>query len=107
MAQVYTNLYVSVEHFKLDVGSLSKEGYSPDASLLAVACNIQPTSPEIAALYGGAYGKAYTMFTTASGILESDRITVISGSKSFIVKGKQLYNYGPIQHSEYYLEEIL
>jgi hypothetical protein len=102
-----TDKFVSVEHLALDNGSNYKQGYYADLSLSSVPVNIQPSSPEIAALYGGAYGKSYTMYTTQSGILETDRITVISGTKQFIVKGKQNFDYEPIQHSEYYIEEIL
>src|SRR6185437_15687288 len=101
--------YVSVEHLNLDSGSTTKEGYVADLGLAAVACNIQPASAQVIALNNGAFGKAYTIYTTTSGILESDRLTTVSGcytpAKVFIVKGKQEFSYGIAQHTELYIEE--
>jgi hypothetical protein len=103
--------YVSVEHLTPDASNSNEEGYLADLGLQAVKVNIQPSSPEIIALNGGAYGKSYTVFTTASGILETDRITTVSGtqvSKVFIVKGKQHFDYGiGAKHVELYIEEVL
>lgn len=107
-ANLLLNAYVSVEHINLDTNSTTKEGYIPDPALAAVHVNIQPTSPYLTALYGGAYGKLYTVFTTVSGILETDRLTTVSGISAtikYIVKGKQYFNYGLGQHTELYVEE--
>src|SRR5581483_4666597 len=106
LAEVLTDQFVQVEHLTQDSGNANTEGYVQDAGLQAIKVNIQPSAPDIAVLYGGAFGKAYTLYTTASGILETDRITTVSGSytKQFIVKGRQLFNYGPLQHLEAYLE---
>lgn len=102
-------VYFSVEHLRLDLNSTTTEGYSSDIGLAAVLGNLQPSSPEMVALNNGAYGKAYTLFTTNSGILETDRLTTVSGSytpvKVFIVKGRQNFDYGLAQHIELYLEE--
>lgn len=106
-ANVLTDTYVSVEHLSPDSDNANKEGYLSDAALVAVACNIQPTSPQIALLYGGAYGKLHTIFTTQSGILETDRVTQSGTGVQYIVKGKQLFNYGMGQHSEYIIEKVL
>ncbi len=108
IANVFTTKYVSVEHLALDSGSTTKEGFVADISLAAVPVNIQPSAPEVIALNNGAFGKAYTIFTTNSGILETDRLTTVSGTdnKKYIVKGKQNFDYGLAQHIEYYVEEI-
>lgn len=105
-ANLILNAYVSVEHFVPD-SNANQEGYVADLGLAAVAVNIQPSSPEVIALNNGAMGKAYTMFTTVSGILETDRLTTVSGSYStkYIVKGKQNFNYGLATHVELYVEE--
>lgn len=109
IAPIFTSQYVSVEHLKLDSGSTTKEGYVADIGLAAVSVNIQPSSPETIALNNGAYGKAYTVFTTNSGILETDRLTTVSGTNStqYIVKGKQNFNYAIGQHIELYIEEVM
>jgi len=106
LANVLTDQYVKVEHLTQDQSNANTEGYVLDAGLAAVPCNIQPSTPDISVLYGGAFGKAYTLYTTVSGILETDRVTTVSGNNSqkFIVRGRQLYNYGPMQHCEVYLE---
>ncbi len=104
---IYTNLNVNVEHLNPDADNANKEGYLPDLSLVGVKANIQPSTPEVVALYGGAYGKVYSMYTTASGILETDRVTVSGTSQKYIVKGKQNFNYSVLQHCHYILEEIL
>lgn len=108
-ANLVLSSYVSVEHLNLDAGSTTKEGYVADLGLAAVHVNIQPSAPEIIALNNGAYGKSYTLYTSVSGILETDRLTTVSGNNStkYIVKGKQNFNYGLGQHIELYLEEVL
>lgn len=106
-AQVYTDVTILVEHLNVDSTNTNKEGYVSDAALQAVSGNIQPSSAEVIALYGGAYGKSYTLFTTASGILETDRLTVSGTTQKYIVKGKQYYGYAYMQHGEYHLEQII
>jgi hypothetical protein len=105
-AALFLNTYISVEHLNPDSGNSNQEGFVSDLALKAVACNIQPASMELTALNNGAYGKSYTVFTTASGILETDRITVSGTGQQLIVKGKQYYNYGLGQHLEIFTEEI-
>jgi hypothetical protein len=111
-ANLYTAFYVSVEHLAIDPTNANTEGFTSDLSLQAVSCNIQPTSAEMTAMFGGAYGKVYTLYTTSSGILETDRLTTASGTmnpvKQYIVKGKQYYNYGVAgAHTELLCEEVV
>lgn len=104
-----TNTFVSVEHLQPDSTDANKEGFVADIGLAAVPVNIQPSSPEMTALNNGAYGKGYTIFTTNSGIRESDRLTTVSGTTGtqYIVKGRQYFNYGLLQHVEIYAQEVL
>ena len=105
-AALFTNTYISVEHLNPDAGNSNQEGFVSDLALQAVACNIQPSSMELTALNNGAYGKSYTIFTTSSGILETDRITVSGTGQKLIAKGKQYFSYGFGQHVEIFCEEI-
>ena len=100
--------FVKVSHLSLDYSDLNKEGFVDDISMMAVPINIQPASPYITAMNGGAYGKSFIGFTTASGILETDRLTTVSGmiTKQYIVKGKMDYDYELSQHLELYIELI-
>lgn len=104
---VYTNLFFSVEHLTPDVGNDNKEGYVADNALSNIPGNIQPSTAEMVALYGGAYGKVYTLYTTYSGVLEGDRLTVSGTGVKYIVKGKQNYDYLPLYYNECVLEEVL
>jgi hypothetical protein len=108
-ARLLTNKFISVEHLNPDSPSANTEGFVQDASLQAVPVNIQSSSKEVIALFGGAFGKSYTVFTTSSGILETDRITVVSGTdnRQFIIKGKEMFDLQLGQHQELYVEEVL
>jgi hypothetical protein len=105
-ASVYTDNYLSVEHYGPLSTNAKKLGYTVDTGLLNVPVNVQPASKEVLAVTGGAYGKAYIIYTTASGILEGDRLT-LSGmlTKTYTVKGRENFNYGPAQHLELYVEK--
>lgn len=107
-ASILTDKYVSVEHLVKDSGA-NTEGYVADLGLAAVPVNIQPSSKEVIALNGGMFGKSYTIFTTASGILETDRLTVVSGTYStqYLVKGHEDYGYFDASHYELYVEKVL
>jgi len=106
-ANLFQSFYVSVEHLNPDSPGANTEGFVADPGLAAVHCNIQPATFEVTALNNGAYGKSYTVFTTNSGILETDRITTVSGtsSKVYIVKGKEFFNWGLAQHIELFVVE--
>ena len=108
-ADLFLSSYVQVEHYTKDLTNQLKEGYVQDASLQAVSVNIQSASKEALLLYGGAYGESYTIFTTCSGILQTDRLTTVSGNYSaqYIVKGVQAYDYGLGQHVELYCQKVV
>src|SRR5260370_34558371 len=99
-AELFLSQYVQVEHYTPDLVNSQTEGYIQDVGLQAVKVNIQPASAEIIALNNGAMGKTYTVFTTNSGILHTDRITTVSGvvgtpnGIQYIVKGRNFFNYG-------------
>lgn len=107
-AQLLTNKFISVEHLNPDSNNANKEGFVADASMAAIPVNIQASSMELTALNNGAYGKGCTVFTTNSGILETDRITTVSGTdtRQYIVKGRQIFDLQVGQHLELYVEEI-
>lgn len=77
-ANLLTNVNVLVEHISLDPATSVKEGFVIDTGLASVPVNIQPASRELLVLFGGAFGKSYTVFTTYSGILQTDRLTDLS-----------------------------
>lgn len=89
----------------------TQEGF--DTTILqGLKVNIQPSDMETTVISEGAFGKTYTMYgtTTASGVMQSDRITVISGTtfagRDFVVKGKQDWNIGfGLDHLEFTLFE--
>ena len=105
-ANVRTDKYFTAYHYVPDSDDDDKEGYAMDVGLVNVACNIQPSSAEIAELYGGAYGKTHLLFTTSSGLVIGDKITVSGLINEYIVQGKQYYDYPPGEHGEYVITEI-
>ena len=66
----------------------------------ALRMNIQPMSAQMTILVDGVIGKTFTGFTTASGLTEGMRVTISGTQEQFIVRGRQNYDYGPLQHSE-------
>jgi hypothetical protein len=74
--------------------------------------NIQPADNETTIINEGAFGRTYRMYgtTSVSGVMESDRVTVTSGTmyqdKKFIVKGRKNWIMGgPLDHMEFILFE--
>jgi len=66
-----------------------KESYQLYAPLANVALNVQPAANEDVVVAGdGTFAQAYTAFTTASGVLEGDKIILQQTGEVFIVKGK-------------------
>jgi hypothetical protein len=94
-----------------EVKTNNKLGF--DTKILAgMRCNIQPASKETTVLANGSFGKTYAMYApiTASGIAESDKVVITSGTgisgKHFIVKGKENWIVGSLyDHMEFTLFE--
>lgn len=79
---------VNVSRLLPDSTNTNKESYASYAPLQNIACNIQPSAPEDVVMADGVFGQTYTCFTTASGILEGDLLTVELTNEMFRVKGK-------------------
>ncbi len=77
-----------VHRIQPDSNNTNKESYQAYAPLANIALNVQPASPEDTVIAGGAFGQAYTAFTTASGILEGDKLVLQSTGEVYIVRGK-------------------
>ena len=75
-------------------------GTSPYAPLHYVLLNIQPASPEITAISEGEAFKTFKAFTRASGVVEGMRLTVSGTSETYIVRGRERFDYGVEEHYE-------
>lgn len=101
---------VSVNKLADKTGNANQEDFDTPR-VLTLNVNIQPASPEDTVISEGAFGKTFKMFapTTASGVIEGDKITVVSGTNSgdtYIVKGRENWNLGgPLPHMEFTLFE--
>ena len=71
-----------------DSDNRKKESYKVYAPLADIAINIQPATPEDTVFAEGLFGHAYVGFTTASGILEGDKLVMQVTGEQLIVKGK-------------------
>lgn len=78
----------NVSRLQPDSGNANKESYQTYIPLQNVAINVQPASAEDTVIAGGAFGQAFTAFTTASGILEGDKLVMLKTFEVFIVRGK-------------------
>lgn len=94
---------VNVARLTPDNDNADKEGYV--TLLSGVKMNIQPASAELLALSEGQIGKTYRAFTSISGILLSDKITVSGTGSNYIVKGVEDWHFGAIPHLELLLFE--
>lgn len=76
-------------------------GFSgPNGPTSAVRMNIQPMGAQMSMILEGVIGKSFTGFTSASGVTEGMRVTVSGTNQQYIVRGRQNFDYGPLQHSE-------
>lgn len=66
----------------------------------AAKINIQPASPELTAIADGEVFKTYRAYTTASGIVETMRLTVSGTNDIYVVRGREVYDYGIQTHYE-------
>jgi len=85
---VITDTIVAISRLKQDVGDADKEQYQPNAALQAVKCQIQPATPEETAIAEGIFGQTFTMYTTESGILPGDKVTVSGTGEVYRVRGR-------------------
>ena len=65
-----------------------------------VQINIQPATPELTAIAEGEMFKTYRAFVTNSGVVETMRVTVSGTNTKYIVRGREVYDYGSGQHIE-------
>lgn len=91
---------VAVMHLTKDATNTNKEEFVIDMSLQAVAMNIQPASAEDTVLVDGIFAQVHRAFTTESGILSGDHITVSGTGSTYVVKGVQDWCWDPIPHYE-------
>lgn len=102
---------VDVQRLSPTQSDSDKEEYG--VVIRGVKVNIQPASSETVALTGGVMGKTFTMFTTRSGIVDGDRVTVsgtfvdgLSQNKELTVANAGNWSFGPIPHFEHTLIEV-
>ena len=80
---------VSVKRLTRDSDNSNKESYQPNLALQCVKCQLQPASAEDTAISGGVFGQTWIGFTTESGVLSGDHLTVSGTGKAYRVKGIQ------------------
>jgi ABC-type uncharacterized transport system auxiliary subunit len=96
-----------VYRLETDSDNSNKESYVQYTPLNNTAINWQPAQPEDTVVAGGVFGQAYVAFTTASGILEGDKLVIQNTGEVFIVKGKQNWQSPDlIPHTELLLTEF-
>ena len=65
-----------------------KEAYVLYSPLSPISLNFQPGSAEDVVIAGGVFGQTYVGFTTASGILEGDKLVFQVTGEVMMVRGK-------------------
>lgn len=78
---------IAVKRLTADSDNANKESYQINAALQAVRCQIQPASAEDTVVANGVFGQTYICFTTNSGLLPGDHITVSGTGEQYRVKG--------------------
>jgi hypothetical protein len=104
---MFFDKYASISRMVVTSGDTNKESYQNVSGLEALRVNVQPSSPETAAITEGIYGKTYTIFTSQAGVKDGDRITIsgafidgFSVNKSLQIANVRNEYYGPIPHFE-------
>jgi len=90
----------SVQRLSPTTNDTDKEKYTQVGNYESIQINIQPATAELTAVSNGAYGLTFQAFVSVSGILIGDRITDLSNSEIYIVKGRSNWDYLPIPHLE-------
>lgn len=103
---VITDSVVAIQRLKDDTDDSDKEQYQTNEALQAVKCQIQPASPAATAVAEGIFGQTYMMFTSESGILEGDKVTVSGTGEIYRVKGIEDWSMDPVPHFEITLLEF-
>lgn len=92
---------------QLDSGSTTKESYVQYTPLDDTPLNIQPAGAEDTVVAGGAFGQTYIGFTTASGILEGDKLVMQVTGEVMMVRGKSNWSSPDLApHTELLLVEF-
>ena len=71
-----------------DVNDNNKESYALYSPLSSISLNIQPGNSEDVVIAQGVFGQTYVGFTTASGILEGDKLVLQVTGEVLMVRGK-------------------
>lgn len=78
---------ISIARLVKDLDDANKEQYVTNEALRNVKCQIQPAGAEQLAFADGVYGQTYMCFTTQSGILTGDKVTVSGTGQVLRVRG--------------------
>ena len=96
-----------IHRIQADSNDVNKESYVAYAPLADVPLNVQPGSAEDAIVAGGVFGQTFVAFTTASGILEGDKLVLQQTGETYIVKGKSNWQSPDLSpHTELLLVEF-
>ena len=79
---------VNISRLAPDNDNSNKNSYQSYTPLQNVAMNIQPAGAEDTVMAEGVFGQTYVGFTTNSGIIEGDKISVQVTGETLMVKGK-------------------
>ena len=98
----------NIFRLSLDSGSTTKESYVQYTPLDNTPLNLQPAGAEDVVVAGGAFGQTYIGFTTASGILEGDKLVMQQTGEVLMVKGKSNWQSPDLgaSHTELLLVEF-
>jgi hypothetical protein len=72
-----------------DSNNANKESYQVYTPLANTPLNIQPATPEDIVIANGVFGHTWVGFTTASGIINADKLIIQITGEILITKGKQ------------------
>lgn len=97
---VITDAIVSIKRLTKDTDNTSKEQHRANAALAAVKVQLQPATPAETAIAGGPVGQTYIAFTTESGLMVSDHVTVSGTGEILKIKGIEDWSMDPAPHFE-------
>jgi len=100
MSSIITDAIISIQRLTKDVDNTSKEQFQTNLALASVKIEIQPASPAETAITEGVYGQTYLAFTTESGLLVGDRVTVSGTGEIYKIKGIEDWSMDPVAHFE-------